>query len=638
MPRRMFEAVRLRSGSPLKWWALVLAGLSYGLITALALPPVNIWPLAFAALVPLVWAACRLGKRPAIGALWVGLGTLPFWTLQHVWLINVTPPGYPVLAVYLSLSSALCVWMVAQARNADWPIPLSVVVPLMVVAVEFLRGEIILTGYAWFMAGHPLIASPVLAAPAALLGAYFVSFLCGAFAGAVADASGWSGIDRKLGGIGAAVLVVLWGLSSWSGERSTRPQRPVPAGELASLRVAVVQTNLPQDNKMSWPFATRREDMRRFVELSKAAAAMRPAPEVIIWPETMFPGIALNSEAVDMLKSAGINYTVRDSAGVVTKIGANVFHDELVKLQAEINIPMVIGCAAIDGNFVPTLLDPNVTPRSLGVREYNSAIVVERGQVTSERYDKVELTPFGEMIPYLWRWPDLQQWVLDFGAKGMAFNLAMGTKRRSLLVHVQRSDPGQLDGAIPIGEVRIATPICFEGTRAGLVRSLVTGGDAGSQPAQLIVNMSNDGWFSFWNPGRAQHQLASQWRSVELGVPMVRAVNTGMSGVIDRRGRLVHTEVVPVKSSIAAKPDSASGATLTEEVANLLPKGLARYFAGNAQTDGVLIADVPLGRAAGPTSLFSMVGQWPMAAVAVLGGVASLVFWRRRQSMTEIAA
>ena len=56
--------------------------------------------------------------------------------------------------------------------------------------------------------------------------------------------------------------------------------------------------------------------------------------------------------------------------------------------------------------------------------------------------------------------------------------------------------------------------------------------------ADLIVNVTNDAWFGD-TPGPYQHFRQAQVRSVENGVPLLRAANTGISGVVDGRGRIV---------------------------------------------------------------------------------------------------
>ncbi len=150
----------------------------------------------------------------------------------------------------------------------------------------------------------------------------------------------------------------------------------------------------------------------------------------------------------------------------------------------------------------------------------------------AERYDKVDLTPFGEVIPYVWRFPALQDKIVSLGAAGMAFNLTPGTAPMTLPVKVRGES-----GVAAVGEVQAAMPICFEGTRAGLCRWLVC--DGSRLRAPVIFNLSNDGWFGRFTGGREQHLQAARWRCVELGVPMVRAVNTGISAAIDHRGRIM---------------------------------------------------------------------------------------------------
>jgi apolipoprotein N-acyltransferase len=177
-------------------------------------------------------------------------------------------------------------------------------------------------------------------------------------------------------------------------------------------------------------------------------------------------------------------------------------------------------------------------------KKYNSVVLIVDGEVAAPpaRYDKIELTPFGEFIPLAWRWPSIQKAVLDLGAGGMKFDLAVG----------QRADPIAIPGINLDGHgVVAATPICFEVTRSALCRELVYGGPGGKRRADLLVNLSNDGWFGDISTapvpsdaGRAQHLLAARWRCVELGVPMVRAVNTGISCAVGPSGAMIPGEIV----------------------------------------------------------------------------------------------
>jgi apolipoprotein N-acyltransferase len=100
-----------------------------------------------------------------------------------------------------------------------------------------------------------------------------------------------------------------------------------------------------------------------------------------------------------------------------------------------------------------------------------------------------------------------------------------------------------------------------------------------------LVNVTNDGWFGI-SSGPYQHLQQARLRTIEQGLPLVRAANTGISAVIDPVGRIVKS----------------------------LPLG----------TEGVL--DAPLPRRLGPT-IYARAGDVP--ALALLG-VALIVVVRRR--------
>ena len=88
-------------------------------------------------------------------------------------------------------------------------------------------------------------------------------------------------------------------------------------------------------------------------------------------------------------------------------------------------------------------------------------------------------------------------------------------------------------------------PICYEGTFGDVCRRLVMRGR--HKQADILVNLSNDGWFVWkWGSGpyrgsteHAQHLAQYCFRAVECRTPVVRAVNTGISGSIDSCGRIV---------------------------------------------------------------------------------------------------
>lgn len=571
---------------PGRWWMFPVAGLGHAALMALAFPPLSVWPVIFIAIVPLVWAGCHAGKRPLVSGALTGLGVLPLWLYMEYWLVNVTLPGYPGLAGYMTMYSVLCVWMLGMARRVDWGVPMSLVVAIVWTGLEFLRSDVVLTGYGFYLLGHPLIEVAALAAPAAVLGAHAVSFLIACLAGSLADSAGWGGISRRAGGVSCGVCVLVWAVLSVVGLRSLAGPGG-GSGESFEFRVGVVQTNVPQDNKMSWSFPQKLADFAKFAELSRQAGAAKPGPDVIVWPETMFPGYVLNESGLKAEREAVLVYKVDEKVHPSGKLPSTVFADELVKLQGELRTTMVVGALASEGLKFEADEKGYVKPTQEA--RHNSVFVLSDGKVSPERYDKIDLTPFGEVIPYVWRWPELQQAVIDFGAKGMGFDLKSGVREEPLLIGLRSQDG---DGRP--ASVRVATPICFEVTRGGLCRRLVEG--RGGDGAQVLMNLSNDGWFTSFDAGREAHFLASRWRCVELGLPMVRAVNTGRSAIIDRYGQVV---------------------------------GEAGVSPG-LRKEGVLSGTVRLDRHPGRT-IFRLVGQaaWVGVSGAMLVMCGAMV-WRRR--------
>ena len=146
-----------------------------------------------------------------------------------------------------------------------------------------------------------------------------------------------------------------------------------------------------------------------------------------------------------------------------------------------------------------------------GIRYYNSILIInDQGEIV-DGYDKVHLVPFGEYIPFehVLARIGLRQLVQAFPG------FTAGTQRRTL-------DAGE--------GIRLLPFICYEiifPSENGLVSE-----------SDVIINVTNDAWFGD-TPGPYQHFRQAQIRSVMLGLPMVRAANNGISGVVDPYGRIV---------------------------------------------------------------------------------------------------
>ena len=145
--------------------------------------------------------------------------------------------------------------------------------------------------------------------------------------------------------------------------------------------------------------------------------------------------------------------------------------------------------------------------RDPGGRYFNSVVSV--GASPSQRYDKSHLVPFGEFVPPGFGWI-----VKTFAIPLSDFSLGPEHPRPLALA-------GQL----------VAANICWEDAFGEeIIRQL--------PEATLLVNVSNVAWFGD-SLAPAQHLQISRMRALETGRTMLRATNTGMTAIIDPRGRVV---------------------------------------------------------------------------------------------------
>lgn len=144
-----------------------------------------------------------------------------------------------------------------------------------------------------------------------------------------------------------------------------------------------------------------------------------------------------------------------------------------------------------------------------------------------EHYDKTILVPFGEYVPF-----------------------------KRLFGFVEKLVPGEGEFARGEWSGPMSTPapcgvlICFEAAFPSLGRREVRDG------SRILANITNDGWFGrTWGPH--QHLALAAVRSAENGVPLLRAANTGISSVVDRKGRIV--ERIPLDTRGVIVTDVETG-------------------------------------------------------------------------------
>ena len=156
--------------------------------------------------------------------------------------------------------------------------------------------------------------------------------------------------------------------------------------------------------------------------------------------------------------------------------------------------------------------DINTTGDGGDNKVYNSVLTFDGSGNVVARYDKWRLVPGGEFLPF--------EWLLE----------PLGFRKVVTVPGSFAAGPGPVSLAIP-GAPVAGFGVCYE---AIFPDHFV---DSQKRPGWLI-NVTNDGWFGN-STGPYQHLAQARLRTIEQGLPMVRAANTGISAIIDPYGRIV---------------------------------------------------------------------------------------------------
>jgi len=171
---------------------------------------------------------------------------------------------------------------------------------------------------------------------------------------------------------------------------------------------------------------------------------------------------------------------------------------------------------------------------------YNSALLVSP-QEPPQWYDKRHLVPFGEFVPLR----SLFEFLPQLGRIG---GFSAGTR----------------PGLLQLGGVRVGVLICYEAIFPWMARQLALRG------ARLLVNITDDAWF-----GRTsapyQHLGLAAARAAELGLPLVRAANTGISAWVDIEGRPHKVLPIFTEGVVVDTIDLPAGLSVYARVGDVLP-------------------------------------------------------------------
>jgi apolipoprotein N-acyltransferase len=491
----------------LSWgWRRRLIAFAAGAISALAMAPFDAWPVLFLTFPTLVWlidgaGVGRWGGVAAAAAIgwWFGFG---YFVAGLYWI------GYAFLV---------------DAPTFGWLLPIAVIGLPAVLAVYTALG-VALARILWVRGAMRILALGVtMTASEWLRGHLFTGFPWNAFGYA---------LTAPLALAQAASVFGIWGLTFiavvvfaspatlWDDPAETRRTwlpltlgivvlaalagfgarrlADTPTRLVDGVHLRIMQPNLQQDVRFN--YAAKDEVMKRYVALSNRAAD----------PQSQGMG---DTTQLIWPESPFPFFLTREA-------------DALAQITNLLSPHSVLITGAI------RLANPD-NPAASGV--YNSIYVIDHTGSIAAVYDKVHLVPFGEYLPF--------EHTLEL------LGLEELTEQRGGFLS------GDRHRLIAIPGAPIALPlICYEVIFPGQVMP------PGKRPG-WIVNVTNDGWFGI-STGPYQHFQQARVSAIELGLPLARAANTGISAVVDPLGRIVNSLPLGAEGVVDAPLPKAIGAPL----------------------------------------------------------------------------
>jgi apolipoprotein N-acyltransferase len=464
-------------------WRRALIAVLAGAASALAMAPINAWPILFLTFPVLVWlvdgstagrwsgafTAALAGWCFGFGYFVAGLYWIGYAFLVDAktfgWLLPIAVSGLPAyLAIFtgLGLAAARLIWVRGPTRVLG--------LAAMLTGAEWVRGHL-LSGFPWNTFGYALTEPLALAQSVTLTGVWGLTFLCIAICASpalLADDTADTPHPRRAIFAG---LLVLAALASYGVVRLAQH----PTEFVDGVKLRIMQPNLQQDDKFN--YSAKAAVMERYLRLSDRVTGPTSKgvhdANILIWPESAFP------------------FFLTREPDALTQISS------LLKPSTELIVGAVRAAPGANA----------ANPRA-----YNSVYVIDPDGSIRGIYDKVHLVPFGEYLP-------LQRLLERFGLRNLTKQVGgflSGDRRRAMEVP---------------GAPKMLPLICYEAIFPG---SAVPPGE---RPGWL-VNVTNDGWFGI-STGPHQHFQQARVLAIAEGLPLVRAANTGISAVVDPLGRVV---------------------------------------------------------------------------------------------------
>lgn len=385
-----------------------------GAMTALSFPLPGIAPLAWFALVPMLYAiegaSFRESFRAGFIAGFTGYAAILYWivivmtTYGHLPLM-VSIPLWLLLAAFLGIFTGLSSSVTSFAEEHG--IKSAFMLPVSWVACDYLR-TYIFTGFPWAMLGHSQYRLLPVIQISDITGVFGITALI-VLANVV-----FYRIIRALSGASvpypaksAVILVLSLAITFWYGfhRLNTKP------AEARSVKVALIQGNIDQNSKWSPEYQQATLDI--YTSLSREAAS-REKPDLIVWPESAAP------------------FYFQDNGPPSRQIR---------------DLARATGSYLLFGS-------PAAEQRNGKIAFLNSAFLLDKDGNTIGRSDKVHLVPFGEYVPLSRFLPFVNKLVQGIGD----------------------FTPGTVTKPLKAGETPVGVLVCYEAIFPDIARAHVNSG------------------------------------------------------------------------------------------------------------------------------------------------------------------
>ena len=486
------------------------------LLIAASLPPWNLGFLVWVALVPWLSLVARLPRGgAALQGCWLAFG---MGVLVAPWVAVAVHEflglAWPLCVLVLALFAATCAqphwilwalvvrWGARRAADAGSGVATSL---LLCAALAFADASLGAFVPRWLDVGlgYALHGAAHLRQIADLGGVALLTLLVVWVNTLIWQLWEHTRRERQLGAFGwihAGAILALWALAFGYGAIRKPAIEAAYAAADRSIRVGVVQGNVPNAVRLEWARGDDRaaeKQLSAYMLPTEEWIGREPPLDLVVWPEATFPGI------------------FGQPASAAQRGRANKFDRQVLRLD----VPIAFGAYdREEEEGEPVLYNAlfAITPR------YDRS----GAQGLVQRYRKHDLLAFAETLPGFSRTSPLRPYLPRLGFFGH------GRGAQVFDVETPRRE-----------RVRIAPAICSESLSAA---HAAAGARLG---AELILNVGSDGWFGAY--GEPEFHLAiATLRSVETRLPQVRAANTGISALIFPDGAVVERSELAVATTL----------------------------------------------------------------------------------------